>query len=65
MKLKDVFLRQQFHPGLLGTFINPFYFARKGLLEAIVMFPPRVRGKMLDVGCGQKPYQYLLIFLIF
>lgn len=59
MKLKDVFFRQQFHPGLLGIFINPFYFAKKGLLEAIVMFAPRVQGKTLDVGCGQKPYEHL------
>lgn len=59
MKLKDIYLRQQSHPGFLGIFINPFYFARKGLMGAIVSFAPRVRGRVLDVGCGQKPYEHL------
>ena len=27
-------------------------------MEAILSFAPRVRGKMLDVGCGQKPYEH-------
>jgi SAM-dependent methyltransferase len=48
---------QAFHPGLLGLLVNPFYFARKGLHQHIVALAPSVHGRLLDVGCGSKPYQ--------
>lgn len=51
--------RQEFYPGLLGIFVNPFYFARKGLHEGISAFAERITGSTLDVGCGQKPYENL------
>lgn len=50
---------EQFHPGFLGLFVNPFYFARKGLYENIAALAGRVRGNTLDVGCGRKPYESL------
>ncbi|UAJ71503.1 class I SAM-dependent methyltransferase [Synechocystis sp. PCC 7339] len=59
IKFKQLFEREQFYPSLLGLFINPFYFARKGLAENIHDFSPFVTGKILDVGCGSKPYQKL------
>ncbi|BFM39487.1 class I SAM-dependent methyltransferase [Synechocystis sp. LKSZ1] len=58
-KLKQLFEKEQFYPSLFGLLINPFYFARKGLLENIQDFSPLVTGKTLDVGCGSKPYQKL------
>jgi SAM-dependent methyltransferase len=58
-KLKNIFSREQFKPGLIGLFINPFYFARKGLYENISSLSPHIKGKILDVGCGQKPYKDL------
>jgi len=48
-----------FNPSFLGIFVNPFYFARKGLYTAMSQFVPKLQGKILDVGCGQKPYQHL------
>ena len=48
-----------FNPGLLGILINPFYFARHGLHEAISDFSSALSGKLLDVGCGTKPYRDL------
>jgi SAM-dependent methyltransferase len=51
--------RAQFFPGLLGMLVNPFYFARKGLLENILFCRSYVTGKVLDVGCGRKPYREL------
>lgn len=48
-----------FEPGFFGLFINPFYFARKGLYTAIKHLSIHIEGKILDVGCGQKPYQHL------
>jgi SAM-dependent methyltransferase len=57
--LKKIYLKEQFNPGLIGIFINPFYFARKGLFLHLKSFAPFVKGKTLDIGCGQKPYQDL------
>jgi SAM-dependent methyltransferase len=48
-----------FFPGWLGIFVNPFYFARSGLRDAMTEFAPMVSGRLLDVGCGSKPYQAL------
>lgn len=56
-KLWDLYHSQQFNPSFLGIFINPFYFARKGLFDAITFLLPKLNGKLLDVGCGSKPYQ--------
>jgi SAM-dependent methyltransferase len=49
--------RQEFEPGKLGWAINPYYFARRGLLDGLKEFFPRLRGSVLDVGCGRKPYR--------
>jgi len=40
-------------------FINPFYFARKGLAAHICEMASNITGKTLDVGCGSKPYEQL------
>jgi SAM-dependent methyltransferase len=49
--------RQQFAPGPVGLLLNPFYFARLGLLDAMREFFPQLKGEVLDVGCGRKPYR--------
>ena len=41
------------------TTLNPFHFARKGLYQSILYFSDAIEGQVLDVGCGQKPYQAL------
>jgi SAM-dependent methyltransferase len=60
--IKRYFNKQQFQPDVLGLFVNPFYFARKGLHENISALAEKVSGKILDVGCGQKPYEKLFRF---
>lgn len=55
-KIKKSIYNQQFNPKFLGLFVNPFYFARKGLRDNIVSLAKSISGKTLDVGCGQKPY---------
>lgn len=45
------------HPGIIGLFINPFFFARKGLSEGIKSMGNYITGKTLDIGCGNKPYE--------
>ncbi|MGE5700147.1 MAG: class I SAM-dependent methyltransferase [Deltaproteobacteria bacterium] len=58
-KIRSAIEAEQFHPGVLGMFVNPFYFARKGLHRGIARFAGRIRGATLDVGCGRKPYEGL------
>lgn len=58
-KLKQIYLSESFNPGLVGVFCNPFYFARKGLYKNIRELIIKLYGRVLDVGCGQKPYMSL------
>ncbi len=53
------YYRQEFFPGWLGIIVNPFYFARKGLVKHISELAGHITGKTLDVGCGSKPYAHL------
>jgi Methylase involved in ubiquinone/menaquinone biosynthesis len=56
-KLKELIVKEQFEPSLLGIVLNPFYIARKGLLESIKAISAEITGNTLDVGCGTKPYE--------
>lgn len=58
-KLKSIYLEQQFFPNWLGVIVNPFYFARIGLSKAMIELSKNLYGRLLDVGCGSKPYQAL------
>jgi len=42
-------------------FVNPYYFARQGLLENLAQFSPRLEGLLLDVGCGSRPHEKLCV----
>ena len=50
---------QKYEPGILGIFVNPFYFVRRALFENMQSLAPQVKGRILDVGCGTKPYESL------
>ncbi len=54
--LKERLLERFFKPGLVGLLLNPFYIARRGLYLELARLAPRVKGRLLDVGCGTKPY---------
>jgi len=57
---KGLLKKQNFNPSWLGLFVNPFYFARKGLYKNISDLSSQIKGeKLLDVGCGTKPYKEL------
>ena len=50
-KLKDL---------LKDSFFHPRYLAQRQLLNLIESEGNQLTGKLLDVGCGRKPYQSLL-----
>lgn len=57
--ISDFLEEQLFFPTLIALFINPFYFARKGLCNAVKNYSSSLHGSLLDVGCGKKPYERL------
>jgi ubiquinone/menaquinone biosynthesis C-methylase UbiE len=59
-RAKEIYIKEMFTPGLLGLFINPYYFSRKGLYNEIKSNKHYLKGKLLDFGCGAKPYQNLI-----
>ena len=58
-KLKKIYLKEQFNPSILGLFINPYYFSRISLYKAIKSASGNLDGSLLDIGCGNKPYEQL------
>jgi SAM-dependent methyltransferase len=60
--LKKLNAKQAFAPDAMGIILNPFYFARKGLYKNIKNLSNHINGKILDVGCGRKPYKNLFSF---
>lgn len=57
--LYRIYKKEMFNPGLLGFFINPFFIIRRGLYRGVKMYSSHFSGKMLDFGCGSKPYKSL------
>ncbi len=48
-------VHKDFDPSLL----SPYYFVRKGLLQEIKKVVPELKGRLMDFGCGSKPYRSL------
>jgi len=59
-RLKAYYAGQMTRPGIGGLFINPFYFARRELFAAVKDLAPQIGGRVLDVGCGTRPYEGLI-----
>jgi SAM-dependent methyltransferase len=57
--LKKFYQKQLFQPNILGIFTNPFFITRIKLFKEIKHNASFISGKILDVGCGNKPYQSL------
>lgn len=53
------YIRQLFQPNLLGIFTNPYFFARRSLYKMMKLQGASLGGRLLDIGCGSKPYQNL------
>ncbi len=58
-RILSIYARELFRPGWLGLFINPFYIIRRGLFHGIRRHAPALKGRMMDFGCGEKPYRDL------
>lgn len=59
LSVSNIFTKQEFNPGIIGLFTNPFYFSRRALHANIIKHCHVITGKVLDVGCGKKPYQHI------
>jgi SAM-dependent methyltransferase len=49
-------ITRDFKPSLF----HPYYFIRKGLLTKIDQYKGYLTGRLLDFGCGSKPYRSLI-----
>jgi SAM-dependent methyltransferase len=58
-RLRIWYRKGQFEPGFASIFVNANYISRILLCEAIKKHSPEMEGKMLDFGCGKKPYEHL------
>lgn len=38
---------------------HPYFFIRKNIYEAIRTHAPKLKGNIMDFGCGSKPYRHL------
>lgn len=53
--------REAFLPSRLGIVVSSVYFIRRGLYRNIASLAPRLSGRVLDFGCGSKPYESLFV----
>ena len=58
-RLKEINRKEQFNPGVIGVFISAGYFIKKGIYDGVKRNAPRLNGRLLDFGCGNKPYEHL------
>jgi SAM-dependent methyltransferase len=52
---------ESFRPEWIGLFSNPAYIIRRALWKTILEFAPQIKGRVLDFGCGSKPYENLFV----
>ena len=58
-RLITFYKKQLFFVNAVSIFINPNFFSRKGLLKYIRKEAPYLKGRLLDFGCGRKPWMSL------
>ena len=57
--LKDRNRKEQFYPTAYSVVFNPYYFNRRAIHRGIKKYSDTLGGKLLDFGCGNKPYKQL------
>lgn len=60
--LRSLYYKEAFYPSyLIGIWINPAFINRRGLLKGVRKILDNFQGgKLLDVGCGSKPYEVMV-----
>jgi len=58
-KLKELYNKSLFQPTFFGLLFNPFFIIRRGLYNGVSQFSGHMQGRLLDFGCGSKPYKAL------
>ena len=57
--LRTLNTREQFRPSVLSILYNANYFIKKGVYQGVKRNSDELQGKLLDIGCGNKPYRDL------
>lgn len=57
--LRAALARQAFQPPVWAMVVNPFYLIRRALFLRIAEIAPHMSGKIVDLGCGSKPFRNL------
>ena len=58
-RLKRRLRREEFLTSPLAMVVSPVYIIRDGLYKSILSMASKIRGDILDFGCGSKPYESL------
>jgi hypothetical protein len=61
LKLKLQLQLEEFLTTPFSMFFNPTYIIRRELYTSILKFSPKINGRVLDFGCGTKPYESVFI----
>jgi len=59
--LSKIFTKNEFQPKSFDIFFNNLFFIRLYLFKNIKNLSFNLKGKLLDLGCGSKPYKNLFI----
>lgn len=54
-------LEEKFKVDFGDIFFNPYYIIRSNLYIAVEKYSERLKGSLLDFGCGTKPYEHLFL----
>ena len=57
--VKAYITRSMFLTTPLSIFVNPCFIIRNGIYRNILRHSLKMKGNILDVGCGSKPYEQL------
>jgi len=57
--MKNFIEKEKFQPSFLSIFYHPFFFVRREIYSFLELNANFLSGKLLDIGCGSKPYEKL------
>jgi SAM-dependent methyltransferase len=60
-QVRALIKKEAFCPRFIGFIFNPFYLIRRALFLKVREAAPRFHGRVMDFGCGSKPYVDLFV----